>query len=124
MEETLITRLEWGQMDVMIGGQINHFKDCKIWPGGARSWDWSETGTRHAPGIQPTDIEEVLLHKIDVLVLACGVFGRLGVCAETETLLHKRGIPYHIEKTKQAVTLFNALVRQGKRVGGLFHSTC
>jgi hypothetical protein len=124
MEETLITNLSWGQMEVRIGGQIYHFKDCKIWPGGARAWNWRETGTEHIPGIQPTDIEEVLVHKIDVLVLARGVFGRLGVCAETETLLRERGIPYHIEKTKQAVTLFNDLAEKGKRVGGLFHSTC
>ena len=124
MEETLITNLSWGQMDVTIGGQTYRFKDCKIWPVGARAWDWSETGTRHSPGIQPADIEEVLAHQIDVLVLACGYFGRLGTCAETETLLHERGIPYHIEKTKRAVALFNALAGQGKRVGGVFHSTC
>ncbi len=124
MEVTLITNFSWGQMEVKIGGQIYHFKDCKIWPGGARTWNWVETGTEHIPGIQPADIMAVLENDVNTMVLACGVFGRLGVCAETETLLRERGIPYHIEKTKQAVALFNDLARQGKRVGGLFHSTC
>ena len=62
--------------------------------------------------------------EVDVVVLARGVFGKLGVCAETETLLRERSIPYHVENTKQGVALFNDLAKQGKRVGGLFHSTC
>ena len=124
MEETLITNLSWGQMEVTIGGQIHHFKDCKIWPGGARAWDWGETGTEHTPGIQPADIEELLAHDVNIVVLARGVFGRLGVCAETEALLRERGISCHIEKTQRAVELFNELVIQGKRVCGVFHSTC
>ncbi len=124
MEETLITNLSWGQMEVMIRGQTYRFKDCKIWPGGARTWNWKETGTEHSPGIQPADIEEVLEYNIDVLVLGRGIFGRLGICTATETLLRERGIPYHIENTKQAVALFNDLAKQGRRVGGVFHSTC
>ena len=124
MEETLITSLSWGQMEVKVGGQIYHFKDCKIWPGGARTWNWKETGTEHSPGVQSADIEDLLDYDVDVIVLARGVFGRLGVCAETESLLRERGVSYHIEKTKEAVSLFNDLAKQGKRVGGLFHSTC
>jgi hypothetical protein len=123
MQEILITNLSWGKMEVSIGREKQRFKDCKIWPEGARAWNWDETGTEHNPGVQPADIEEIL-QGVDVMILACGVFGRLGVCAETETLLRERGISYYIENTKQAVALFNDLVKQGKRVGGVFHSTC
>src|SRR5690606_40772234 len=45
-----ISRLSWGQIEVAGHGA---FKDAKLYPGGAREWDWSETGTRHVPGIQP-----------------------------------------------------------------------
>jgi hypothetical protein len=124
MTETLITDLSWGKMEVSIGEDKHRFKDCKIWPGGARAWDWRETGTEHNPGIQPADIEEILEHDIDEIVLAKGVYGRLKVCVETEALLREQGISYHIEKTKKAVKLFNELAKQGKRVSGLFHSTC
>jgi hypothetical protein len=48
----------------------------------------------------------------------------LYTCPETEELLRSRRIPYHIEETKQAVALFNRLMEKGKRVGGIFHSTC
>jgi len=124
MTETLITDLSWGDMEVSIAGKKHQFKDCKIWPGGARTWDWGETGTEHSPGIQPADLEEILEHEVDVIILTRGVVGRLGVPAETETYLRERGIPYHVEKTKKAVALYNELAKGGKRVSGVFHSTC
>jgi hypothetical protein len=124
MAETMITELSWGSMEVTIGGKKHHFKDCKIWPGGARAWDWKETGTEHHPGIQPGDVTELLEGDPEVVILGRGVLGRLEVCAETEATLRERGVPYHIENTKKAVQLFNELAGQGKRVAGLFHSTC
>ena len=124
MIETLIADLSWGNMEVSIAGEKQHFKDCKVWPGGAREWRWGETGTHHSPGIQPADIEEILAQNVDAIVLTRGQLGRLGVSPETESFLREQGVSYHIEKTKKAVTLFNDLVRQGKRVGGVFHSTC
>jgi len=118
------TSLSWGSMEVSIDGETRVFKDCKVWPDGAREWRWGETGTHHSPGIQPADIEEILALDVDVLVLGRGQLGRLGVSIETDDLLRKCGVSYHIEKTQKAVTLFNELVRKGKRVGGVFHSTC
>jgi hypothetical protein len=124
MTETLITDLSWGNMEVSIDGEKRHFKDCKVWPGGAREWRWDETGTHHNPGIQPADIEEVLTYEIEAIVMGRGQLGRLNVSAETEAVLREQGVVYHIEKTQKAVALFNELSRAGKRVGGLFHSTC
>ena len=124
MTETLITDLNWGNMEVSIAGEKQHFKDCKVWPGGAREWRWGETGTHHSPGIQPADIEEILERGIEEIVLGRGQLGRLGVSPETEATLRESGISFHIEKTKKAVALFNELVQKGKRVGGVFHSTC
>lgn len=124
MAETLITDLTWGNMEVSISGEKHKFKDCKVWPGGAREWRWGETGTHHNPGIQPADIQEILAHKVDAIVLGRGQLGRLRVSSETETILGEQGIACYVEKTKKAVVLFNELVRNGKRVGGVFHSTC
>jgi hypothetical protein len=123
-DATLITNLSWGQMEVTAGGLISRFKDCKVWPGGAVAWNWNDTGTQHEPGIQPADLEEVLEKGVEVVILGRGVFSRLGVCPETEKLLRDRGIEYHIEDMRAAVNLYNDLARQGRRVGGVFHSTC
>lgn len=119
-----ITHISWGRMAITIHGKTQRFKDCKIWPEGAKNWDWRITGTDHQPGIQPADIEEILEQDIEVMILSRGMELRLETCPETEELLQNRGIPYHIEETHKAANLFNLLVQQGKRVGGIFHSTC
>lgn len=121
---SLITHLSWGHIEVTIEGKLHRYKDCKIWPGGAKEWNWTVTGTNHEPGIQPSDIEEILGHNVEMVILSRGMFNRLQVCPETERILDQRRIVYHIEETSHAVELYNDLTRQGKRVGGVFHSTC
>ena len=58
------------------------------------------------------------------MVLSRGVHSMLQTCAETKRVLQEQGIEYHIEGTKKAAELYNSLTDQGKRVGGIFHSTC
>jgi hypothetical protein len=99
-------------------------KDLKLWPGGGRAWDWDETGTRHDPGIQPADVQELLEHGSQVVILSRGQDLQLQTSPETLDYLGERGITVHTEETKAAVKLYNHLVDQGLLVGGLFHSTC
>ena len=123
-EPTSITHVSWAHMEVTTDSQTDRFKDCKVWPGGAKEWDWNLTGTRHQPGIQPADIEEILAHGVEVMVLSRGMQLMLHTCPETKDMLRSRRTEFHIEETKQAVNLFNSLMQQGKKVGGVFHSTC
>jgi hypothetical protein len=115
-----ISHVAWGRLEVAGQGA---FKDAKLYPGGAREWDWRETGTRHVPGIQPADVAELLEHGAEVVVLAKGVLERLQVCPETLDLLRHEGISAHVLPTEEAVRLYNELAAKHK-VGGLFHSTC
>lgn len=115
-----ITRVSWGRIEV--SGQAL-FKDAKLFPGGARAWDWNETGTRHVPGIQPVDVMELLEHGVHVVVLSMGMHRRLRVCPETLRLLNERGVLVHVLQTEEAAALYNRLAAD-MPVGGLFHSTC
>jgi hypothetical protein len=115
-----ISHVSWGRLEVEGRGA---FKDAKLYPGGAREWDWRETGTRHGPGIQPADLEELLEHGAEVVVLSKGALERLQICAETLDLLKQKGIPAHVLPTEDAARLYNELAAKEK-VGGLFHSTC
>ncbi len=115
-----ITHFSWGRLEVE-GRQS--FKDAKLFPGGAREWDWGETGTAHAPGILPADVEELLEHDSMVVILSKGLHERLQVCPETLHMLKNKGISTHILQTEEAVRLYNKL-RIKENVGGLFHSTC
>ena len=114
-----ITRVSWGRLEVEYGS----FKDAKLFPGGSREWDWNETGTRHVPGIQPSDVEELLERGATVVVLSRGFEERLRVRPETLRMLEDEGVPVHVEQTQEAVRLYNEL-REHEKVGALIHSTC
>jgi hypothetical protein len=111
-------------MEVTVDGHVHKFKDCKVWPSGAKVWDWRITGTRHRPGIQPADIQDIIDQGVEVMILSRGMQLMLHTCPETEQLLRSRGTEYHVEETGRAVELFNDFMRQGRKVGGVFHSTC
>ena len=98
-------------------------RDFKLYPGGGRPWDWNETGTHHVPGIQPSDVQELLANGSKVVILTRGMELVLQTCPETLQMLRDKGIRYHIEETKKAVDLYNQLA-ETEPVGGLFHSTC
>lgn len=115
-----ITKLDWGHIEV---DGFGAFKDVKLYPGGARSWKWTETGTEHSPGIQFADVEELLEHGAEVVVMSLGVYGRLKVQDKTLTKLEEKSITVHMLKTKEAKELYNQLC-EDNAVGGLFHTTC
>ena len=115
-----ITHVSWGRMEV---DGIGTGKDFKLYPGGGRPWDWNETGTRHVPGIQPSDVAELLECESRVIVLSRGMYLVLQTCPETLDFLRARDIAVHVEETRSAVALYNRLA-ESRNVGGLFHSTC
>ena len=98
-------------------------KDVKLWPGGGREWDWRETGTRHVPGILPADVQELLDHGANVVVLSRGLELMLQTSPDTLDLLGRGCIEVHVAETKEAVNLYNRLA-QSRPAGCLIHSTC
>src|SRR5690348_3306510 len=92
-------------------------KDFKLYPGGGREWDWHETGTRHVPGIQPADVEELLGHGATVVVLSRGMDLQLQVDPATLALLQEKSIAVHVAETREAVKIYNELA-DGSLVGG------
>lgn len=116
-----ITHLSWGQ--VQIEGFDKPFKDVKLYPGGAREWDWNETGTRHVPGIQPEDVQELLDHGAQIIILSRGKQRRLEISPETLDYLAQCGVPAELLQTDRAVQRYNELLSE-EAVGALIHSTC
>lgn len=115
-----IARLGWGSIELDDG---RRFKDAKLWPGGGREWDWRETGTRHEPGIQPDDVEELVRRGARCVVLSSGHHERLQVMPETLEWLRSNDVETVVLPTAGAVDRYNEL-RERTPVGGLFHSTC
>lgn len=115
-----ILAIAWGSMEVE---GLTPGKDFKLYPGGGRPWNWVETGTRHSPGIQPEDVQELLDNGAATIVLSRGMQLQLQVDPRTIELLQRLGITVHVAETTEAVKIYNEAV-ESVPVGGLFHSTC
>ena len=115
-----ITGDAWGRLEVENLGTL---KDAKLWPGGGREWNWKETGTEHKPGIQIADVEELVQHGAEVVILSRGRTGILGVTDETLSWLEERGVEVEVLRTPKAIETYNRLAGE-RNVGAVIHSTC
>ncbi|CAF0972383.1 unnamed protein product [Didymodactylos carnosus] len=121
-----INSISWGHMDV---DGIGKGKDFKLYPGGASEWDWNVSNTKHTPGIQLMDVEELIRHESEYIVLSKGMKNQLEISKEVrEHLENVKGSSsikeYYIKTTEEAVEIYNKLANGNKRVGALIHSTC
>lgn len=121
LRSSRIQQLSWGHMEIE---GIGVGKEFKLWPGGGRRRYWRETDTHHIPGVQPSDVTELLDKASQTIVLSRGMLLMLRTCRETLGLLEERGITVHVAETKEAAKIYNHLASQGQAVGDLFHSTC
>ncbi|MGK6323102.1 Mth938-like domain-containing protein [Sphingomonas sp. DT-51] len=115
-----INHLSWGAIEAE---GLPRARDLKLYPGGGREWDWRETGTRHEPGIQPADVQELIDNGSEVVVLSRGMHLRLKTAPETLAMLARAAIAVHVLETSAAVDLYNTLALDSA-VGALLHSTC
>lgn len=121
-----VSSLEWGKIDVNApNGGIKNFKDAIVWWNGSKSWDWRTTNVRHDPGVSSEALQELLaIPEITDIILTRGMEGVLMVPEKTIEEALKAGKNVHVAFTRDAVELYNKLIKEGKKVGGLFHSTC
>lgn len=117
-----VTHLEWGRVEVE--GYPHAFRDVRLYPGGADEWNWNLTNTHHRPGIMPADVEFLLQHGADYLILSKGQQEQLEVHPDTLALLEQRNIAYERLETRAAVARYNELRAENRPVGALIHSTC
>lgn len=124
LPEAIISRIEWGKIEV--NGVT--YKDLKIWHStgerfGVKEWDWSETGTRHDPGIQIADLQD-FIDLVDIVILSRGMKLRLQIPTETIEYVTRQGKALIWLESTEAVEKYNEYVQLGFNVGALIHSTC
>lgn len=113
----MIESYSFGSMTVM--GE-NHRNDLKIIEKQIVGNWWRREG--HA--VYAEDIDDILYSGAEILVVGTGAYGSMRVTDEAARAIKGRGIELVAVPTKEAATLFNTLVSQGKRVAGAFHLTC
>ena len=119
----IIIDAQWAKITVKDNGKELVYEDVKLWPGRSRKWDWTESGTHHNPGIQIADIQE-FINNVDAVILTRGMDLVLQVPQATIDYAKKLGKQVYVGQTQDMVKKYNELVKQGIKVGGVFHSTC
>lgn len=121
--QPLITHISWGKIIVADNGKESTYRDAKLWQSESKDWDWNKTGTRHNPGVQIADIAE-FIDMVDIVILTRGMDLVLQVPQTTIDYVRQRGKQCFVGQTEDMVKKYNELVKEGKKVGGVFHSTC
>ena len=116
-----ISAMSWGEI-VMEDGPI--FKDVMLAPGLIQEWDWRKSGTSHTKGIQISDIDFLIDHGIEALVLSRGYEVKLTISEATLKYAKSKLKKVLYGQSEAAVAEYNRLVKSGSRVGALIHSTC
>ena len=116
----VITNFRWGHIEDSAG---RTFKDARLYPCGAAEWDWRKTGTRHVPGIQIADVEDLLSTRPQTVILTRGVELALQVPDRTVQFVQNAGPSVLVLQTEAAVAEYNRRVRT-ERVVAIVHSTC
>jgi hypothetical protein len=70
------------------------------------------------------DIDDILYSAAETLVVGTGAYGSMRITEDAEKTIEGRGIKLVAAPTKEAVSIFNNLHSQGKKVAGAFHLTC
>ncbi|HHD92100.1 MAG TPA: hypothetical protein ENL06_00555 [Candidatus Portnoybacteria bacterium] len=71
-----------------------------------------------------SDIQGAIKENPEMIVFGTGAYGVANITSETLKLIEEQGIKVKVEKTSQAVKLFNNYLKKGIKVVGLFHLTC
>ncbi len=113
----MIESYSFGNMTIMGESHRNDFKiiNNQI----IANW-WRREG--HA--LYAEDIDDILYSAVETLVVGTGAYGSMRVTEEAAKALEELGIKLVAVPTTEAVSIFNSLHAQGKRVAGAFHLTC
>ncbi|NIO05270.1 MAG: hypothetical protein GTN74_11865 [Proteobacteria bacterium] len=113
----MIESYDFGNMRVF--GETHH-DDLKIIENKVIGNWWRRQG--HI--LHTEDIADILEAPVEILVVGTGEYGNVKVPSEVAEAVSQRGIEFIATPTREAVSTFNNLRAQGKRVAGAFHLTC
>lgn len=81
-----------------------------------------ELGTDHLIG--DWEVERLLSNNPEIVIIGAGTDGDLQVTPEVGEKFKKAEVKLIILTTHRAIREYNSLIKMGKRVNALIHSTC
>lgn len=96
-----------------------YLDDIKIINNKVRYWQ-----DREAHLLKLENIKDLVEAKPDYIVIGTGASGFIEVGPEIKNFIEKNQIKLIIEKTDQACSTFNELIKQKRKVAAILHATC
>jgi len=112
----MIDSFEFGE--IVIDGK-SYTSDVIIYPERVKGDWWRKEGHE----LSTDDLEDVLDHKPDVIVVGTGNPGMMRILSETEKLIRSKRIELIVQPTKKACETYNRL-SSNQRVIAVLHLTC
>jgi len=81
-----------------------------------------EYGTGHV--VAPEELDRLLSGEPDVVVIGTGQYGLLKVGESIREMAGEVGVDLIFASTPKAISRYNQLVEEGKKVNALIHVTC
>jgi hypothetical protein len=105
--------------EIKISGKEFNFDVEVRWTGEILKW-WRREG--HI--VNSEDVERALKENPEVIIIGTGAYGVCEVTKNCQNFIKEKGVELIVDVTEKAVEKFNELLKQSKKVIGLFHLTC
>jgi hypothetical protein len=111
----MIEKVEFGK--IVIRGK-EYTSDLYIF------WDGEIIERERSHTITKKELEEVLLKEPEIVVIGTGQAGMVEVEEDAKKLAETENIELIEKPTSEAAKIFNNLLKEKRRVAGIFHLTC
>jgi len=112
-------KIEAYEFGSMTYGGKTYTSDLIIYPDRVDSSWWRSKG--HL--LQMEDLKDILKEEPGILIIGTGAMGVMKVPKELKKQLEEKNIELYVERTGEAVEVFNS-ADKSKKIIGAFHLTC
>ena len=109
-----ITDLKYGEIGIL-GKTI--YSDVVVW------WDGKNALLTKTHKITLPLMETVIKKKPESVVIGVGLEGTVHISPAAAEKLKEKGIRLFVDRTENAIEIYNAFEQIGKKVAGIFHVT-
>lgn len=87
-------------------------------------WDGEIVEKEKSHKITKREIEDILMKEPEIIIIGRGMAELVDVERDAIKICEDEGVEIKLLKTDQAVREFNNLLKEKKKVAGIFHLTC
>ncbi len=109
-----IDSVDYGE--IVVDGKT-YYSDLVIW------WDGKRALLEKVHLLDKNLLETIMKKKPDSIVVGLGLRGTVKIADEVKVKLEENKIPLLVDRTENAVLIYNGMMALGRKVAGILHVT-